>query len=112
LSSATAIIVVSPQTAELVAPHLRSRVSQVLAISYDEPLRQRQIAARTSPALRMLFAARCLDWKGLHLGLPAMARAVKAGADLHLTVVGDGPARTRWQWLADDLGIGNRISWL
>jgi glycosyltransferase involved in cell wall biosynthesis len=112
LETAASIIAVSPETAALIPKHLRDRVSQVLAISYDEPLPRRSIARRTSPTLKLLFAARCLDWKGLHIGLPAIARAVEAGVDLHLTVVGDGPVREHWQRLAERLGIAGRISWL
>jgi glycosyltransferase involved in cell wall biosynthesis len=112
LESATAIIAVSPETAALVPPHLLNRVSQVLAISYDEPLRRRTIPRRPSSALNLLFAARCLDWKGLHIGLPAIARAIDAGVELHLTVVGDGPVRGHWQQLAERLGIAGRIAWV
>jgi glycosyltransferase involved in cell wall biosynthesis len=111
LEAASSIIVVSPETAALIPGHLRERVSQVLAISYDEPLPRRRLTRRTSPTLKLLFAARCLDWKGLHIGLPAIARAVSAGVDLHLTVIGDGPARGHWQRLADRLDISGRISW-
>lgn len=112
LEDASAIIVVSPETAALVPAHLHDRVSQVLAISYDEPLPRRTVSRRTSPTLKLLFAARCLDWKGLHIGLPAIALAVQAGVDLHLTVMGDGPARKSWQRLAARLDISSRITWL
>ena len=112
LDSAAAIIVVSPETAALIPARLRDRVSQVLAISYDEPLRHRTVARRTSPTLKLLFAARCLDWKGLHIGLPAIARAVEAGVQLHLTVIGDGPVLGHWKGLAEKLGIADRISWV
>lgn len=112
LNKASSIIVVSPQTAALVPAHLHDRVSEVLAISYDEPLRPRTITRRTSPTIKLLFAARCLDWKGLHIGLEAISRAAKAGVDLHLTVIGDGPVRAHWQRLAVKLGVSDRISWL
>lgn len=112
LGQAASIIVVSPETAALIPRHLRDRVSQVLAISYDEPLPHRNIARRTSPTLKLLFAARCLDWKGMHIGLPAIARATEAGVDLHLTIIGDGPVRQHWQRLAERLGISARITWL
>jgi len=111
-AQAASIIVVSPQTAALVPKKLRGRVSEVLAISYDEPVRFRDIHPRQSSALKMLFAARAIDWKGLHIGLPAVARAVEAGADLNLTVVGEGPALGHWRSISDDLGISARIAWL
>ena len=112
LEQATAIVVVSPQTAALVPRHLHDRVSQVLAISYDEPLRRRTISRRNSPTLKLLFAARCVDWKGLHIGLEAIARAVNAGVQLHLTVVGEGPARAHWEGIARTLGLSSKITWL
>jgi glycosyltransferase involved in cell wall biosynthesis len=56
-------------------------------------------AAQGSPAqiraegqrLELLFAGRLLGWKGVHLALQAVARAVEQGQDVGLTVVGSGP---------------------
>ena len=111
LRQAASIIVVSPETAALVPETIKPRVSEVLAISYDEPLQQRAIPKRTTPRLKLLFAARCLDWKGLHLGLRALSLAVNQGVDLHLSVIGNGPTLNHWKKLAGRLGLLDRISW-
>jgi glycosyltransferase involved in cell wall biosynthesis len=113
LERSSAILVVSPETKSLVPSKMHPRTFQVLAISYDEPLSRRIIAPRPSAKLRLLFAARCLDWKGLHLGLPAIALALESsGVDIHLTVIGEGPARTRWQHLGMRLGVTANITWV
>lgn len=56
--------------------------------------------------VRLLFAGRLVDWKGVDLLLQAFARAVQHSAvPLTLSVAGDGPMRRRWQAMATRLGI-------
>lgn len=61
--------------------------------------------------LRLIFVARLLAWKGLHLGLDALAAARRAGADVRLTVVGDGPELKRVRERATRLGLDAAIDW-
>src|SRR5262249_40197512 len=49
--------------------------------------------------------------KGMHLGIPAFARLLRARPDARLTMIGDGSARARWQKLAKHLGIAANIDW-
>ena len=61
-------------------------------ISRMPPLRRPQDAS-----FRVLYAGRYVDYKGMHLGLPAFARLVEADPEARLTMVGEGPAKRRWQ---------------
>ncbi len=61
--------------------------------------------------LRLIFVARLLAWKGLHLGLDALAGARRAGAEVRLTVVGDGPDLERVRAQASRLGLDSAIDW-
>jgi glycosyltransferase involved in cell wall biosynthesis len=67
---------------------------------------------RQDASFRVLYAGRYVDYKGMHLGLPAFARLVEADPEARLTMVGEGPAKRRWQKLAQDLGIATRVEWL
>jgi len=72
-------------------------------------------AARAAPAgraLHLVYAGSFFALKGLHLGLRAMAAAVCRGADLRLTLIGDGPMRPHLHRLAVGLGIGARVHWM
>jgi glycosyltransferase involved in cell wall biosynthesis len=58
-----------------------------------------------SQALRVLFVGRLVDSKGLDDLLHAVAQA-RAGHDVVLTVVGDGPMRGELETLSASLGLG------
>lgn len=61
----------------------------------------------------VLFVGRLNAQKGLRDLLDAMARLDSAsGADLPLTIVGDGPDRAALQSLAQAQGLAPRITWL
>lgn len=61
--------------------------------------------------IRLLYVGRFLAWKGMGLGLRAFAALSQADPKARLTLIGTGPAGVRWQRLAADLGIANRIAW-
>lgn len=60
--------------------------------------------------LQLLFVGRLIPVKALHLLLQAVAQLCQVGADLRLTVVGDGPLRTDWQALCIQLGLEDVVS--
>ncbi len=61
--------------------------------------------------LRILYAGRFVYWKGMHLGLKALAEAASQGLNARLTMLGQGPDEAFWRGLADDLGVGPIIDW-
>ena len=75
-------------------------------LSVWRPASRPAVFAGGKAPVRLLFAGRLVDWKGLDLLLQAFARAIHHSAmPLTLSVAGDGPMRRRWQALADRLGI-------
>lgn len=56
----------------------------------------------------MLFAARLVEEKGLHNVIPALRLLPN---NYRLIVCGDGPLTSRYQQLAQDLGVESRIDW-
>jgi glycosyltransferase involved in cell wall biosynthesis len=77
----------------------------------------REVAARPRPEhrpgqpLKLLFAGRFLYWKGMHLGLMALAELSRRGVEARLTMLGQGPEEEVWRRLAADLGIAPTIDW-
>lgn len=61
--------------------------------------------------LKLMYAGQLVYWKGMHLGLRAVAEARRAGHDVRLTMVGSGPEEGAFRRLADSLGLGDAVTW-
>jgi glycosyltransferase involved in cell wall biosynthesis len=110
------IYVTSGETLRLLPRRFRDKAQIELAIGAEEP--EATIGRSVPPrrlqdgCFRVLFAGRFVDYKGMHLGLPAFARLVEAVPTARLTMAGEGPKKRRWQKLAEDLGIAASVDWL
>lgn len=112
------IYVTSSETLRLLPRRFRGKAQVELAIGAEEEEAE-AASGRTPPPrslqdgrFRVLYAGRFVDYKGMHLGLPAFARLVKAVPTARLTMAGDGPMKSRWQKLAKELGIAANVDWL
>lgn len=63
----------------------------------------------TSEELRAVFIGRLIDNKGPEIALDAVADARRAGRDVRLIVLGDGPLRTRLRRRALELRLGDAV---
>ena len=61
---------------------------------------------------RLLFVARLAELKGLSVLLEAMAVVAKAHPDVRLTVVGDGPERSRFEKLRKRLNLEQTVDFV
>lgn len=110
------IYVTSGDTLRLLPGRFRDKAQVELAIGTEDP----EAAMGGVPAprtrqdgrFRVLYAGRFVDYKGMHLGLPAFARLVQAEPAARLTMAGGGPLKGRWQKLAENLGIAASVDWL
>ncbi len=97
-----------------------------LAIQFDPSVKDKthvirngissgQIASEPSSSggdtLRLLQVGQLIDRKRVDWTLRAVKSLHENGTDVHCTIVGDGPARTRLNALADELGIQHSVSW-
>ena len=62
--------------------------------------------------LNLLYVGRLVPWKGLQLGLHALAKLGERAADVHLTVIGSGSDESRLKNLARSLRLENSVTWL
>ena len=106
---ARTIIAATPETAAALEPLHAGRSIASLAIGWSGPVDP--APAKRGP-LRAIFVGRLVHWKGLHLGLEAMAGVLKLRPDVTLTVVGDGPERRRLEEQASRLGIAEAVSFI
>jgi glycosyltransferase involved in cell wall biosynthesis len=60
---------------------------------------------------RLLFAGRCIGWKGMDIGLRIFAEVHKQMPNVTLTIVGDGVDRARWMEKANAMGLHDAIKW-
>ena len=108
------IYLTSEQTQDLVPPkyHDKSHVSLAIALGDNFSVAKLAREGSKDKDLRLLYVGRFLNWKGMAIGLRALAQALKAIPTLHLTMVGQGPEEKRWKTLAGELGISDRIDWI
>ncbi len=64
------------------------------------------------PALRLLYAGRLLEWKGVDLALRAVRAVLDGGVAVRFTIVGRGPAEPALRQLAADLALHDAVRWL
>jgi glycosyltransferase involved in cell wall biosynthesis len=64
------------------------------------------------PGTQLLFVARLAELKGLSVLLAAVAALADDHAGLALTVIGDGPERRRFELLAAELGVADRVDFV
>jgi glycosyltransferase involved in cell wall biosynthesis len=89
-----AVVVATNEPTEQLARRLGARrVERMLDTAIDRPLPAP--GRRHGGRLELLWLSRLLPRKGVGLAIAAVQRAAEQGADVHLTVAGDGPDRGR-----------------
>jgi glycosyltransferase involved in cell wall biosynthesis len=94
---------------QLGACHVKTLAA--VALSEDEIIQIDQACAvKSAPRaeLTVLFVGRLIAWKGVHLGLRALAQS--ASTNLHFRIIGDGPMRGFLEAEAQRLGIASRVT--
>ncbi len=111
--TASRVIFTSVAHLSLVPEFVRRKSQVELAIGVGrEGIPERQsVVAHHGPATRLLFAGRCIGWKGMDIGLQVFARVLQFRPDVLLTIIGDGADKTRWMQMASQLGIEHAVEW-
>lgn len=107
LAAADCILSLGSEFGQRVPAEHRSRVVPLLAAGVDPPELAPGRFARAR-ALRILYAGRLVDLKGVRLALEAFAQLVRGGASATFELVGAGPLRRGLERRARELGL-NRL---
>ena len=67
---------------------------------------------RPNQQLRLLYVGRLVYWKGLHLGLQALAQFLPQMPNSRLTVIGKGSDGSWLHDMAEELNINNSVDWI
>jgi glycosyltransferase involved in cell wall biosynthesis len=111
LHRAAIIFARTADTRNVLSPALRNKTSVLMELGIAREQVGCPRARRESPR-RLLYAGRLLYWKGLHIAIEAMAELVKRMPDAHLTVVGNGPDKGRFQADAARRNLGANIEFV
>lgn len=107
---ATRILTTSPQTRAMLPAGCRAKAAVQLAIGMEDipPVS----GARAAGPFRLLYVGRLLYWKGIHLGLRALAELRRVVPDARMTIVGSGPDEAWLRSLAERLGVADAVDWI
>jgi glycosyltransferase involved in cell wall biosynthesis len=109
---ASLILAKTPQTLDWLARPYRAKAECMLEIGIARVSEEAAPRSRPAGQLRMLFVGRFIPFKGMGLGLRALANLRARGIDARLTMIGQGPLLAHWQGLARDVGAADAVSWV
>jgi glycosyltransferase involved in cell wall biosynthesis len=107
--SASLVLVANQRTRAALPWGIRGRIVEVVENGVDLQIWQRKMPPVTAtPALRLIFVGRLIDWKALEIVLEAIVRASKH-VTISFEVIGDGPMREAWQVMTKQLGLESTV---
>ena len=112
LEKAKLIICATPATRNLIPNKFLNKTKIINQINMDKPIKTNFNNINNNRIKNILFVGRLIDYKGLSIGLDAFALAVKKDPKLFLTIIGSGVKEKEYKFLAEKLGINNRIKWI
>ena len=112
---ATVILFKTPESLNWVPAQYRDKAHCMLEIGVDQ-IPPQTIQPGDLPkkrhALHVLYVGRFLYWKGMDLGLRAVAELRSRGVQVRLTMIGQGPEKDRWQALTAQLKLTDCVTWV
>lgn len=112
---ATLIMLKTPESRDWLPKRYHAKAICMLEIGVDERINKPALEKSTSPAthtLNVLYVGRFAYFKGMDLGLRAVANLRARQIPVRLTMIGQGPARLRWQLLAAKLRLASCATWV
>lgn len=84
------IIAVTEETKALIPAPYRDKVEVIQAIGLKREFFEPEPSVKKNTVVKILCAGRMLYWKGFELAIQAVTNALNNGAEIELTVLGDG----------------------
>jgi glycosyltransferase involved in cell wall biosynthesis len=111
-AKATLILTKTEDTRHALPWPFRRRAVVYPEIGIDAPTGGQLRVRQPGEPLRVLFVGRLLGWKGAHLAIHAVARAIEQGVPVEFTLVGKGPFEPQLRKVAASVGLQDRIRWV
>lgn len=107
-------ILVTRDTRRLLPSTCRSKsvVHLAVGLSSAEVSSSYKPLANPGTGLRILCVGRLLEWKGIDLAILATSHVRKIWPDVELTIIGQGPARSKLEKLCHQLGLQDNVHWV
>ena len=109
---AALILAKTPETFAWLARPYRAKAECMLEIGIGRIAGAPPPAPRVPGRLRMLYVGRFVSFKGMGLGLRALAALRERGIDARLSMIGQGPRQADWRALAQSLGVDGAVDWI
>jgi glycosyltransferase involved in cell wall biosynthesis len=107
---ASAVLARTEDTARIFPAAHRGKVHVVLETAIAVPKGASGEKKVHDGPLRVIYTGRLVPFKNVAAGIRAIALATQRGADLHFSIVGDGPSRDSLEALTSRLGIADRVT--
>lgn len=106
---AAMILVANDRTRAALPRGLQGAVHNVVENGVDLSLWSGPREPQPDQPVRLVFAGRLIDWKGVDLLLHAFAK-IHSKSNVHLDIIGDGILRQDLQNLAHSLGLSDKVT--
>ena len=108
------IFLATPESLRLIPQTFQGKCTVQLGVGLSREYLAWTRLKRNPPqaTLRLLYAGRLLEWKGIDLAIHALRGQRERGVQVRLTIVGTGPAREGLERLAVELGVEDDVRWV
>ena len=109
------ILMKTPQSLAWLPAKYRSKAHCMLEIGVDmhaPPAPMQTEPVRHGQTLHLMYVGRFLYWKGMDIGLRAVAELRRRGVPVRLTMIGQGREKSRWQRLTAQLRLADCVTWV
>jgi len=111
-AASKAVIAATEKAREDFRTHLGFDVEVDLETGLDYALPEKESVYEVGQPLKILWAGRLREWKGLPLLLHALGKLKSEGIAFELRVLGMGASKVRWMKIAQRLKIERQIEWI
>lgn len=114
-AQAAVILMKTPQSLAWLPQKYHSKAGCMLEIGIDGRLNiatEYPEQAKNYHTLHLMYVGRFLYWKGMDIGLRAVAELRRRGLPVRLTMIGQGKERARWQKLTAQLKLADSVTWV
>lgn len=114
-TQASHIFMKTPQSLDWLPKKYQHKASCMLEIGVDPRniiIKEKSALTNRQQSLHVLYVGRFIYWKGMDLGLRAIAKMRANGIPVRITMIGQGPEQEDWQQLISQFKLGDSVTWV